>query len=353
MVDIASLGLDKESFGRNIDLTDPKGPYKAAIFLLAMGEEFTAEVFKYLTEEEVKKVSLLMAQIKYIPGEGVEKVLKEVREKMSIVQGEVAVPVEEFLKKVLFSSMPEEQAQKIYEDIMKQLHPSTFQKLSSLEPKVIVNFLRNEHPQTIAVILANLEPELAADILEELPERLQSDVMIRIANLEKINPEIVAEIDRVLEEELFSVEMSDAKKVGGAEKVAAILNSVDRNLEDALMEKIEENSVELAEEIRKLMFKFEDLLQVDDSAIVAILKEISTEELKLALKAASDELKDKFFNNMSERAAQLLKEDLEVMGPVRLKDVENAQQSIIKVAKRLESEGKIVLGGKGGEEVLV
>ena len=338
---------------QGIDLTDPKGPYKAAVFLIAMGEEFTAEVFKYLSEEEIKKVSTLMAMIKFIPGEGVEKVLKEVREKMSIVQGEVAVPVEEFLKKVLFSSMPEEQARKIYEDIMKQLHPSTFQKLSSLEPKVIVNFLRNEHPQTIAVILANLEPELATDILEELPERLQSDVMIRIANLEKINPEIVAEIDRVLEEELFSVEMSDAKKVGGAERVAAILNSVDRNLEDTLMEKIEDSSEELAEEIRKLMFKFEDLLQVDDSAIVAILKEISTEELKLALKAASDDLKKKFLGNMSERAAQLLKEDLEVMGPVRLKDVENAQQSIIKVAKRLESEGKIVLGGKGGEEVLV
>ncbi|OCC14879.1 Flagellar motor switch protein FliG [Dissulfuribacter thermophilus] len=336
-----------------IDLSDPKGPYKAAIFLLAMGEAFTAEVFKYLKEEEIKKVSTLMAQIKYIPGEAVDKVLKEVREKMSMVQGEVAVSVEEFLKKVLFSSMPEEQAKKIYDDIMKQLHPSTFQKLSSLEPKVIVNFLRNEHPQTIAVILANIEPELAADILEELPERLQSDVMIRIANLEKINPEIVAEIDKVLEEELFSVEMSDAKKVGGAERVAAILNSVDRTLEDALMEKIEESSEELAEEIRKLMFKFEDLLGVDDSAIVAILKEISTEELKLALKAASDELKAKFFNNMSERAAQLLKEDLEVMGPVRLKDVENAQQSILKVAKRLESEGKIVLGGKGGEEVLV
>ena len=341
------------TMSNDIDLKDPKGPYKAAVFLIAMGEEFTAEVFKYLSEEELKKVSTLMAMIKFIPGEGVEKVLKEVREKMSIVQGEVAVPVEEFLKKVLFSSMPEEQARKIYEDIMKQLHPSTFQKLSSLEPKVIVNFLRNEHPQTIAVILANLEPELAADILEELPERLQSDVMIRIANLEKINPEIVAEIDRVLEEELFSVEMSDAKKVGGAERVAAILNSVDRNLEDTLMEKIEDSSEELAEEIRKLMFKFEDLLQVDDSAIVAILKEISTEELKLALKAASDDLKEKFFGNMSERASQFLKEDLEVMGPVRLKDVENAQQSIIKVAKRLESEGKIVLGGKGGEEVLV
>ncbi len=336
-----------------VDLRDPKGPYKAAIFLLAMGEAFTAEVFKYLKEEEVRQVSALMAQIQNIPGEAVEKVLKEVREKMSIVQGEMAVPVEDFLKKVLFSSMPEEQAKKIYEEIMSQLHPSTFQKLSNLEPKVIVNFLRNEHPQTIAVILAHLAPELAAQILSELPDRLQAEVMLRIAHLEKIRPEIVAEIDKVLEEELFSVEMSDAKKVGGAEKVAEILNNVDRNLEETLLEQIEQSAADLAEEIRKLMFKFEDLLQVDDSAIVALLKEISTEELKLALKAAPPELQEKFFKNMSERAAQMLKEDLEVMGPVRLKDVEQAQQAIIKVAKRLESEGKIVLGGKGGDDVFV
>jgi len=338
---------------REMDLTNPDGPLKAAIFLLAMGEAFTAEVFKYLREDEVRKVSTLMATIQNIPGEAIKLVLDEVREKMSMVQGEVSVPVEDFLKKVLFSSMPEEQAKQIYEDIMRQLHPSTFQKLSSLEPKVIVNFLSNEHPQTIAVILAHLEPDLAAEILSELSEKLQSDVMLRIANLEKISPEIVAEIDRVLEEELFSVEMSDATKVGGAEKVAEILNNLDRTLEDALLEQIEETSQDLAEEIKKLMFKFEDLLQVDDSAIVAILKEISTDELKLALKAASEELRDKFFNNMSERAAQMLREDLEVMGPVRLKDVEQAQQAIIRVAKRLESEGKIVLGGKGGDEVLV
>ncbi len=344
---------DTPAIPGDMDLSNPSGPEKAAIFLLAMGEAFTAEVFKYLKEEEVRKVSTLMAKIQNIPGEAIQLVLDEVRAKMSMVQGEVSVPVEDFLKKVLFSSMPEEQAKQIYEDIMRQLHPSTFQKLSSLEPKVIVNFLSNEHPQTIAVILAHLEPDLAAEILSELNEKLQSDVMLRIANLEKISPEIVAEIDRVLEEELFSVEMSDATKVGGAEKVAEILNNLDRTLEDSLLEQIEETSQDLAEEIKKLMFKFEDLLQVDDSAIVAILKEISTDELKLALKAASEELRAKFFNNMSERAAQMLKEDLEVMGPVRLKDVEQAQQAIIRVAKRLESEGKIVLGGKGGDEVLV
>ncbi len=338
---------------KDLDLKNPQGPIKAAIFLLAMGEAFTSEVFKYLREEEVRKVSTLMARISNIPGEGVQKVLQEVREKMAMVQGEVSVPVESFLKKVLFSSMPPEQAQQIYDDIMRQLHPSTFQKLSSLEPKVIVNFLSNEHPQTIAVILAHLEPQLAGHVLGELNERLQADVMMRIANLEKISPDIVAEIDRVLEEELFSVEMSDATRVGGAEKVAEILNNVDRALEDTLMEQIESAREDLAEEIRKLMFKFEDLLEVDDAAIIAILKEISTDELKLALKAASEELKEKFFSNMSERAGMMLKEDLEAMGPVKLRDVEQAQQAIIRVAKRLESEGKIILGGKGGDDILV
>ncbi len=335
------------------ELLNPSGPVKAAIFLLAMGEEFSAEVFKHLGDREVRMVSTLMAQINNIPGESVQTVLDEVREKMSLVRGEVTVPVESFLKKVLFSSMPEEQAKEIYEDIMRQLHPSTFQKLSSLEPKVIVNFLGNEHPQTIAVILAHLDPDFSASVLSELPDRLQADVMLRIANLDKISPDIVSEIDRVLEEELFAVEMSDATKVGGAEKVAEILNSVERTLEDSLMEQIEDNSEELAEEIRKLMFKFEDLLEVDDAAIVSILKEVSTDELKLALKAASDELKEKFFGNMSERAGMMLKEDLQIMGPVKLKDVEQAQQAVIRVAKRLESEGKIVLGGKGGDEVLV
>ncbi len=336
-----------------IDLNDPKGAVKAAIFLLAMGEEFSAEVFKHLQEEEVRRVSRLMAQIQTIPGEAVEKVMEEVQEKMGVVQGGVAVPVEEFLRKVLFSSMATEQAEKIYQEIVRQLHPSTFQKLSHLEPKAIVGFLRNEHPQTIAVILAHLDSLQTASILRELPENLQADIMMRIASLDKISPDIVAEIDRVLEEELFSVEMSDAKKVGGVAKVADILNNLERPLEDALIEKIEAVSEPLAEEIKKLMFKFEDLLGVEDSSVILILKEVSMEELKYSLKVASDELKAKFFKNMSERAGGLLREELEIMGPVRLREVEKNQQAILKVAKRLESEGKIVLSAKGGEEVLV
>ena len=214
--------------------------------------------------------------------------------------------------------------------------------------------MTNEHPQTIAVIVAHLESDLAAEVVSQLPERLQTDVMFRIANLEKISPEVLGEIDKVLEEELFAVEMGDAStKVGGAKKVAEILNNVDRSLEDSLMEKIESTSEELAEEIRKLMFVFEDLMFVDNAAIITILKDVSTEELKIAFKAASEELKEKFFKNMSERAVAMLKEDIEIMGPVRLKDVEQAQQAIIQIAKRLESEDKLVLSKEGGDEVFV
>jgi flagellar motor switch protein FliG len=337
----------------DLDLSNPQGVYKAAIFLLTMGDEFTTKVFQHLSEHEIKVVSSTMAKIKHIPGEAVENIMNEVEEKMAIVQAGLNIPVEEFLKKVIFQSMPNDKAEKLYEEIMKQLYPSTFQKLSSLEPKVIVNFLKNEHPQTIAVILSHLDPVFAADILGALPENLQSNVMLRIAQLDKISPDIVAEIDKVLEDELFSVEMSDAKKVGGAEKVAEILNNVDKNLEESVLEKIESASSNLAEEIRKLMFKFEDLIGLDNTAIIQILKEISTDDLKMSLKAVSDELKFKFFSNMSERASQMLKEDLEIMGPVRLKDVENAQQSIIKTAKRLEQEGKIILASKGGGEEFV
>jgi len=335
------------------DLSNPKGVYKAAIFLLTMGDDFTSQVFKHLSEQEIKTVSSIMVRISHIPGEAVEKIMDEVKEKMSVVQGGLNVSVEDFLKKVIFKSMPADKATKLYEEIMKELYPSTFKKLSSLEPKIIVNFLKNEHPQTIAVILSHLDPVFAAEILSELPENMQSNVMLRIAQLDKISPDIVAEIDKVLEDELFSVEMSDAKKVGGAGKVAEILNNVDRNLEEIVLEKIESSSSNLAEEIRKLMFKFEDLISLDNTAIVQILKEISTDELKMSLKAVSDELKNKFFSNMSERASQMLKEDLEIMGPVRLKDVEGAQQAIIKTAKRLEQEGKIILASKGGGDEFV
>ena len=222
-------------------------------------------------------------------------------------------------------------------------------KLKKLDPKTIASFLANEHPQTVAIILVHLEPDLAGQVLQLLPDKLRSEVLLRIALLNKVDPEIVQEISDALEAELQSVGGALGRRIGGPEKAAEILSHAGRDLEDELLTEIEDENPNLAEEIRKYLFTFEDFLNVDDFAIQTLLREISTDDLKLALKGASEELKDKFYRNMSKRAAELLKEELDMMGPVRITEVEKAQQNIIRVAKKLEQEGKIVLS-RGEEE---
>ena len=208
-------------------------------------------------------------------------------------------------------------------------------------------------PRPLAIVIANLEAKQAAAILAEFPPPLQSDILFRITQLENIPPGILEEIDQTLEKEISHLTSSEGKKYEGVRTVADILNQMDASAENDILQGMEGQKQGLADEIRRLMFIFEDLLQVDDRSLMALLKEINSESLKVALKTASEELKEKIFKNMSERAAQLLKEDLEVMGPARLKDVEAAQQAIIQTAKKLESEGKVVLGGKGKEEAFV
>ncbi len=333
-----------------IDPENLTGPQKAAIFLLTMGEEFTAEVYKYLTEEEIKRIGVEMARLDYIPSEAVKRVLEEANMESKELLADITVSPDEFLQQSLVKAYGE-RGKEIYEEIRQELGPKVFEKLRRLDPRTIANFLRNEHPQTIAIILVHLDPDKAGQVIAFLPENLRPEVVFRIAELDKVDPEIIQEISVALEEELESVGGTFSKKLGGAERAAEILAHVSRELEEEILSEVEEENPVLAEEVRKHLFTFEDLLKVDDTAIQAILKEISTEDLKLALKTASEELREKFFSNMSERAAQLLKEDLEIMGPVRVSDVEAAQQNIIKVAKRLEQEGKIILAV--GEEEFV
>ena len=333
-----------------VDPDNLTGPQKAAIFLLTMGEEFTAEVYKYLTEEEIKRIGVEMARLDYIPAEAVKKVLEEANMESKELLSNLTVSPDEFLQQSLIKAYGE-RGKEIYEEIRQELGPKVFEKLRRLDPRTIANFLRNEHPQTIAIILVHLDPDKAGQVIAHLPENLRPEVIFRIAELDKVDPEIIQEISAALEEELESVGGTFSRKLGGVERAAEILAHVSRDLEEEILSEVEEENPTLAEEVRKHLFTFEDLLKVDDQAIQAILKEISTEDLKLALKTASEELREKFFNNMSERAAQLLKEDLEIMGPVRVSDVEAAQQNIIKVAKRLEQEGKIVLAV--GEEEFV
>jgi flagellar motor switch protein FliG len=332
------------------------GPQKAAIFLFAIGEELASQIVKKLDEEEIKQLGGSLAKVSSITPKIVDTIFTEFNDLASSGNRPIAIGPAggtQFIRNVLAKAVEEGKAKTILEEMQDETRWNLFQQIKRLDPKILANFIKNEHPQTISIILAHLDTAQTAAILQDLPAPLQTEVIYRIAELENVPPGILEEVDQVLQEGISMIQNVAGRKIGGVRSVAEILNQMDTSTETAILKGVEEQKQGLADEIRKLMFVFEDLFQVDDRGIMAILKEVTNEVLQLALKTASEELKEKIFKNMSERAAQMLKEDLEVMGPVRLKDVEVAQQNIIKVAKKLESEGKIVLAGKGKEEVFV
>lgn len=327
------------------------GPEKAAIFMLTVGEDFSAQVFQRLDAEDIKLVGRQMAKIDKVDKDDVKALLNEF--KTDSGEHDLFLSGNELLEGALKRALQSDQANEILEEIRSDWKLTLFQKARKLEPKVLVNFLRNEHPQTIALVLAVLDPTQSAQILAEFSEETQIEVVMRMAELDKVSPEILVDVDRVLQDELLSVEGMEGQRLGGVEAVAEILNNADRAVEASVLEGVEEQRESLADEIRRLMFVFEDMLGVDDRGIMAILKEVSTDDLKIALKISSEELKEKIFSCMSSRAVEMLKEDMEIMGPTRVRDVEAAQQSIIKIAKRLEQEGKVQLMQGGGEDEYV
>ena len=328
------------------------GSEKAAVFLLTLGEDFTSEVFKRLDHDEIKTVGRQMSKMDKVDKDDIASLLSEFRSDEG--GDDIYLSGDDLLETAVKKALNSGEASDILNDIRSDWRLTLFTKARKLDPKILVNFLRNEHPQTVALVLAVLEQTQSAAILAELKEEMQVEVVMRMAELDKVSPEILVDIDRVLQEELLSVEGMEGQRLGGVEAVAEILNNADRALEAQILEGVEEQRESLAEEIRRLMFVFEDLMGVDDRGIMSILKEVSTDDLKLALKTASEELQDKIFGNMSSRAVEMLKEDMEIMGPTRLKDVEMAQQAIIKVAKRLEQEGKVqLMAGGGGEDEFV
>ncbi len=328
------------------------GLQKAAIVLASMGEQFTAEIFKQLDKEEIKRVGMAMTNLEAVEPELQEALLKEFLEDLKSEIGPV-ISGDMTARRALALALGEEAASGLLEELDKAKEPVPFERVKHVDSRTLAGFIKSEHPQTIAVILAHLPPSKAAEVLSEFPENLKYDVVLRISNLDVIPPGIVEEIDAVLNREILSTEGSEAKRLGGVEAVAELLNNVDKATEEQIFGRLEEDDPELADQIRQLMFVFEDLINVDDRGIRELLKEVRNEDLTLALKTASEELKQKILGNVSERAAAMILEDLEVMGPVRLSEVEQAQQKIIQVARRLEKEGKIVIGGKGGEDVLV
>jgi len=329
------------------------GLQKAALLLVGMGENFASEVFKHLDDHEIQLLGRSIAQLNLIPTKHLSSVMDEFSHMMESPDN-LRVRGDMFFKKTISSCLEEPQQQKLLEQMELEPQQDVFTKIKKLDYKTVASFLHNEHPQTTAVVLAHLERHQAGAILNEYPETLQVEIIRRIAFLDPVSPGIIEEIDSALKEEIAMVEEVGGRAVGGAQSVAEILNQMDRATEGKILKKLEDDELEeLADEIRRYMFTFEDLLAVDDRAVQAILKEINTQELAVALKAASEELKSKFYKNMSERAADMLKEELEIMAPTRLKDVESAQQNIIQTAKRLEARGTIVLTSKGEDDVFV
>lgn len=328
------------------------GARKAALFLMIMGEDFTAQVFKHLSDREIKLLGENMTQVKKVDSKTMSSVMDEFAKAMG-ADDSIGLSGKDFLQKAVPKAFDSKKADDILGDLLSKSEEKTFEKLSAMNPNVLANLLMSEHPQTIALILVNMKHQTAAEILQLLPENIQGEVIIRIADLEDVPNEIVNEIHEVVDEMISDMGDETITTAGGAELAAEILNYLDHKTENAIFEKIESVREDLADEIRQKMFVFADLVHLDDRSIRTLLKEISNDELILALKTASEELSEKVFNNVSKRAAEMMKEDMEVMGPVKLKDVEQAQINIVKAARRLEEEGKIVLRGKGGEDILV
>ncbi|MFC1823550.1 flagellar motor switch protein FliG [Thermodesulfobacteriota bacterium] len=328
------------------------GKQKAAVFLMIMGEDFTSKVFKHLDTKEIKALGQYMAQIKKVDPQTVSSVLEEVIQNYSGDQA-LGLSGANFFEKTVSKTFDSRKADSLLSDVSTNRDNNLLEKLKSLNPLILSNLLANEHPQTIALVLVNMEYDAAAELLPLLPENIQSEVIVRIAELENVPYELVHEIQDTIIEQISDVGNDSVENLGGIQSAAEILNQVDQKTESAVLEKIESEREELADEIRQKMFVFEDLVTLDNRSIRTILKEISNEELMMALKTASEELSLIIFDNMSQRAAQILKEDMEVMGPVKLRDVELAQQNIIKTTRRLEEEGKLVMGNKGGDDTLV
>lgn len=329
------------------------GADKAAILLLSLGEGRAGDILSRLEDREIQLLGQKISKLEFVPVKQMASILDEFTRMMESPEA-LVVRGEQFFKNTISRSMDVKRQEDLMDKLDWETSPDFFQKIKKLDARTVASFLRNEHPQTVALVLAHLERQQAGQVLAVFPEDLQVEVLRRVASLDQVSPAIIEEIDAALREEIALVEEVGGRLVGGPQSVAEILNQMERTQETGILKRLEEEDQgELAEEIRRYLFTFEDLLGVEDRGLMALLKEVNTQELALALKAASDELKNKFFQNMSSRAAEMLQEELEIMGPARLREVEVAQQRIIQVAKRLETEGQLVLTTKDSDDVFI
>ena len=336
---------------RKLDPDSLTGPQKAAIFLLAMGEEFTKSFFKRSDEESIQKIGKCMADITYISAEVMDAVINEFLISFG-TDTNIPVSGRSFLKNVVTKTLDDEMTRKVFMAIGGDDADAPFGDLAYVPAENIANIIGGEHPQTIALVLSYLPSEKAGEIMTLLPEETRADIGLRVLRIGQVPDELINELDEAIKKDLSKVRVA-SRKFDGVEALANILNQADGETEDMVLANIEREDPDLADMVRQKMFVFEDLLQVDDRSFREILKNIDNQVLVKALKTASEDMKTKIFGNLSERAAAMLQEDMDVMGPVRLREVEEAQQAIIRAAKTLEGEGKIVLAGRGREDVLV
>ncbi len=347
-----SLSSSSGSLKKPKDFKNLNGRQKAAIFLVSLGSELSAEIFKHLREDEIETLTFEIARLDTVDSDFKDAILEEFQEMMT-AQNFITSGGIDYARELLEKSLGSQKAIDIINRLTSSLQVRPFDFIRRTDPAHLLNFIQQEHPQTIALILAYLEPVKASVILQNLPVEIQSDVARRIATMDRTSPDVLREVERVLEKKLSTLSSEDYTAAGGVESIVEILNLVDRSSEKSIIESLEEDDAELAEEIKKRMFVFEDIVLLDDRAIQRVLREVDTQELSKALKSVDVEVQDKVFKNMSKRAAAMLKEDMEYMGPVRLKDVEDAQQKIVASIRRLEDSGEIVIARSGEDELVV
>jgi flagellar motor switch protein FliG len=320
--------------------------------MVALGNEIAAEVYKLLDDTTIELITLEIANLRKITPDVKLDVMKEAQE-ILMAREFMARGGVEYARDILERALGPERAQNLLTRITASLQVRPFDFMRHTDAQQVLSFIQNEHPQTIALILSYLEAAQASMIISGLPAVMQAEVAKRIAKMDRITPEVLREVERVLERKLSTVMGQDFTMAGGIDAVVAIINSADRATERNIMEYLEENDPELAEEIKKRLFVFEDIIRLDDRSLQRVLREVDMKELGLALKGATEELRTKFFKNMSKRAAEMLQEDMDYMGPVRIKDVEDSQQKVVNVVRSLEEAGEIVIASGGEDELVV
>lgn len=328
------------------------GKQKAAILLISLGPDVSAQVYKHLTDEEIEKLSLEISSVKKVETELKEDVLDQFHQ-IVLAQDYISQGGVGYAKTVLEKAFGKQEASNIINRLTSSLQVRPFDFARKADPQQVLNFIQNEHPQTIALVLSYLDPEQAGQILSSLPQELQAEVAKRIAVMDSTSPDIITQVEQVLEKHLSASLTEDYTQTGGIQAVVEVLNGVDRSTERTILDELEQQDPELAEEIKKRMFVFEDIVILDNRAIQRVIREVDGEDLRLSLKVASEEVKEIVFGNMSSRMADTYREEMEYMGPVRLKDVEEAQSRIVSVIRRLEETGEIVIARGGGDDIIV